>query len=138
MGRSHEKENRFWRQIRHHYNDPILLNYLEAIITTGVDMNAMIVLPEKGIPLRTRTPHGSCADEEERAENQVWVAVHARTCRRALDRVKALRGDAVYPAKIRRYLGPLGDLVASYGGRTNFKECVGFRPLSSVIRLPIG
>ena len=32
------------------------------------------------------------------------MAVHARTCRRALDQVKALRGDAVYPAKIQRYL----------------------------------
>jgi len=37
-------------------------------------------------------------------QSQVKATVHRRTCRRALDRVKAMRKDAVDSAKIQRYL----------------------------------
>ena len=51
-----------------------------------------------------RTPHNASACEQERTQTQVKVAVHPRTCRRALDKVKVLRNDAVHPAVIQRYL----------------------------------
>ena len=37
-------------------------------------------------------------------QSQVKQTVHPRTCQRALDRVKAMRSDAVHPANIQRYL----------------------------------
>ena len=37
-------------------------------------------------------------------KNQNRVKIHPRSCTRALDKVKSLRGDAVHPAKIQRYL----------------------------------
>ncbi len=32
------------------------------------------------------------------------MTLHQRSCRRALDKVKAMRDDAVHPAKMQRYL----------------------------------
>ena len=37
-------------------------------------------------------------------QSQVKQTVHPRTCQRALDRVQAMRSDAVHPANIQRYL----------------------------------
>jgi len=38
-------------------------------------------------------------------KNQVTVTMHKRSCRRALDKVQAMKDNAVHPAKIQRYLG---------------------------------
>ena len=40
-------------QIKDNYDDPIVLKYLEDIITTGIDVNGNVILPQKGIPLRS-------------------------------------------------------------------------------------
>jgi len=34
----------------------------------------------------------------------ITIKIHSRTCRRALDKVRAMRTDAVHPAHIQRYL----------------------------------
>ena len=44
----------------------------------------------------SRNPH--------RKTQVATVDIHARTCRRALDNVQAMRRDAVYPVNIQRYL----------------------------------
>ena len=40
-------------QLHQHYDDPVLLKYLEAIITTGVDVGGQVILPKQGLPLRS-------------------------------------------------------------------------------------
>ena len=40
----------------------------------------------------------------QRQVQAATINIHARTCRRALDKVKAMRTDAVHPANIQRYL----------------------------------
>ena len=41
---------------------------------------------------------------KHKVKNQNRVEIHPRSCARALDKVKSLRGDAVHPANIQRYL----------------------------------
>jgi len=167
-------------QLFKHFDDPILRDYLEAIVTIGVDKDGQVFLPTQGIPrcsalfpffgalylsaldeafahrdgifyrrymddiiilidserryrrakkrlfkilqtLRLQiSPHktrmGKLAPgfhflgvdfevpRSPQRKTQVSMTVHRRTCCRVLDRVKAMRQDAVHPARIQRYL----------------------------------
>jgi hypothetical protein len=98
----------------------MMLKYLEDIVTIGIDVNANIHLPTKGVPLRSslspffgalylkelaRTPLTSVPVAiKTQTQIQVKVAIHNRSCRRALDKVLGLRVLAVHPAAIQRYL----------------------------------
>lgn len=42
--------------------------------------------------------------QNSQAQNQMSLQIHQRSCRRALDRVNAMREDAVHPAMMQRYL----------------------------------
>jgi hypothetical protein len=44
------------------------------------------------------------SETQEATETTVTIDIHSRTSRRALDRVQAMRKDAVHPADIQRYL----------------------------------
>jgi len=168
-------------QLFEHFHDPIVRHYLQAIVTTGVDKNGQIVLPNQGIPRRSPlspflgaiycTPLDRIFENRQglfylrymddviilirsqrqfmKVRKQVFatlrrlklqisprktrmgrlksgfhylgvdfevprspqneiqvttVKLHPRSCRRALDKVKAMREDAVHPAMIQRYL----------------------------------
>ena len=168
-------------QLLQNYDDPRLRHYFDAIVTTGIDCGGQVILPKKGIPLRSSlspffgalylnaldrafenrkgifyrryqddiiilvsnkrqytkarkrvftilqglrlklSPHKSKMGRLKKgfhflgvdfgvtriSQRQTQVAtvnLHSRSCRRALDKVEALRHDAVHPANIQRYL----------------------------------
>jgi hypothetical protein len=163
------------------YDDPILRQYFESIVTVGIDIGGQVILPKRGIPIRSSlspffgalylteldqafenrkgcfyrryqddiiilvenkhqyikarkrlfkilrglrlkiSPHKTkmgklkegfhflgCNFEVSRNPQkkiqEATVDIHPRSCRRALDRVEAMRKDAVHPANIQRYL----------------------------------
>jgi RNA-directed DNA polymerase len=168
-------------QLYKHYDDPILHHYFETIITIGVDYGGQMILPKRGIPIRSSlspffaalyltdldhafenrqnifyrrymddiiilvenkrqyikvrkrlfkilkelklkfSSHKSrmgalkegfhflgCNFEVSRNPHRqtqvVTVDIHDRSCRRALDKVQAMRQNTVCPANIQRYL----------------------------------
>lgn len=168
-------------QLCSNYVDPKLRRYFEAIVTTGIDCGGQIILPKKGIPLRSSLSpffgalyltaldraFENCPDvfyrrfmddililvknkrQYAKARKRVFailrdlklkvsphktrmgllkkgfhflgvnfeaartlqgkiqeaaVDIHPRSCRRALDKVQAMRENSVNPAKIQRYL----------------------------------
>ena len=170
------------KQVNETFDDPLIQQYLEAIITVGIDCDGIIKLPTKGIPrggalspffgalylkpldeafenrenclflrymddvlilvktqrqyqrakkqifkilreLRLKlSPHKTWMGKLEREfhflgvsfdptrigqskENQTpLVSLHSRSYQRALDKLKAMREDAVHPAKMQSYL----------------------------------
>ena len=40
-------------QLYNNYDDPILRHYFEAIVTSGIDCDGQVVLPKRGIPIRS-------------------------------------------------------------------------------------
>lgn len=40
-------------QVKQHFDDPMILQYLETVITTGIDYGGQMFLPTQGIPLRS-------------------------------------------------------------------------------------